>query len=188
MHGDLGLHNLLLTDMGDLVLCDFAGYGIDGRPPYIAYGMRYTDLCRRQEDLMQQHDVFAMGTLMYELARGELLFEGLEDIYERLEKKLFPDTSGLPAPLKHVIEKCQTDPDYTAQDALRDLGKLPSLVSDVLRFPFLLFSFPISCRTATRANLNTGGGPFQLGHLAALIPALAVVAVAAWRIWSKIAP
>ena len=88
--------------------------------------MRYSDPCRRREDVTQQHDIFALGSLMYELARGEVLFEGLEDeeIYNRLERKKFPDISDLPMPLKGVIEKCWLDPAYTAQDALRDLGTL----------------------------------------------------------------
>ena len=61
---------------------------------------------------------------MYELARGELLLGGLEDgeISGRLERREFPDLSDLPTPLGNVIMKCWTAPQYTAADALKELG------------------------------------------------------------------
>ena len=179
VHGDLGLHNLLLTDKGDIVLCDFAGSGIDGRQTYVAHSMRYSDPCRRLEDVTQQHDVFALGSLMYELVRGELLFEGLEDeeIYNRLERKEVPDISELPMPLRGVIEKCWLDPTYTAQDALRDLGTLhfPVLFSSTLLHPVDIFP----------TNSGVDNESACLDRLAILTPALAVVAVTVLRIWNR---
>lgn len=106
--------------------------------------MRYADPCRRREEVTQQHDVFAMGSVMYEqLVRGELLFEGLGDaeIYDRLEKKQLPDISDLPMPLRDVIEKCWMDPEYTAQDALRDLGTF--FLSSRVMFFFLFVLYPV---------------------------------------------
>ena len=65
---------------------------------------------------------------MYELARGELLFEGLEDgaISGRLKRREFPDLSDLPTPLGNVIMKCWTAQQYTAADALKELGAAAS--------------------------------------------------------------
>ncbi|KAL2755765.1 hypothetical protein ACRALDRAFT_2034779 [Sodiomyces alcalophilus JCM 7366] len=123
VHCDLGLHNILLTDSGDVVLCDFAGSILDGSRPFVAHGDRYADPLRRSKELAQRDDVFALGTVMYEIACGKLLFEGLEDweIHERLAKREFPDLSGIPTLLRDVIEKCWTEPEYTAKDALADL-------------------------------------------------------------------
>ena len=54
----------------------------------------------RRDDTSQRHDAFALGTLMYELARGWRLFEGLDDseIGDRLQRREFPDLSDLPVP------------------------------------------------------------------------------------------
>ena len=124
IHADLGLHNLLLSEKGDVVLCDFAGSGIDDTRNRVAHGTRYSDPVHRYDATSQRHDVFALGTVMYELARGELLFEGLEDgeICGRLERREFPDLSDLPMPLRDVIMKCWMAPGYTARDALNELG------------------------------------------------------------------
>ena len=76
--------------------------------------------------MTQRDDVFALGTILYELARGGVLFDGLpdEEIIERLRDRRFPDLSGIPSPLRGVIVKCWTGTDYTARDASRELGKL----------------------------------------------------------------
>jgi serine/threonine protein kinase len=43
IHGDIGLHNLLIHDDGGIVLCDFAGSGMEGLLPTIGAGVRYSD-------------------------------------------------------------------------------------------------------------------------------------------------
>ncbi|SPO04503.1 related to vesicular transport-associated repeat protein Tb-291 [Cephalotrichum gorgonifer] len=124
VHGDLSIHNFIIDSNGDILLCDFAGAGIDGGRSYVAHGTRYADPLRRHEEVItQRDDVFALGMVLYELARGNLLFEGLTDdeIYHRLERRQFPDLSIIPMPLRGVIEKCWTVPEYTALHALREL-------------------------------------------------------------------
>ncbi|KAI2084643.1 hypothetical protein LOZ36_004654 [Ophidiomyces ophidiicola] len=126
VHGDLGLHNLLLRDDGEIVLCDFAGSGLDGKGSYVAHATRYSDPLCLKEYPDEQNDVFALGTLLYELDQGRLLFDGLSDgeIDARLRKRQFPDLSMISLPLRSVIEKCWTLPGYQASDALRELGML----------------------------------------------------------------
>ena len=60
-HADLGLHNLLLSREGNVVLCDFAGSSIDDIRNRIAHGTRYADPLRWYDAISQRDDVFALG-------------------------------------------------------------------------------------------------------------------------------
>lgn len=135
VHSDLGLHNYLLRDDGGIVLCDFAGSSLDGGRSYVAYGVRYANPLFTEEYPNEQEDIFALGTVLYELNQGERLFEGMsrEEIYVRLRDRRFPDLSMVSLPLRGVIEKCWTVPGYKASDALKELGKS-------LFFPRLCFA------------------------------------------------
>ncbi|KAI9844668.1 MAG: hypothetical protein M1837_005410 [Sclerophora amabilis] len=127
VHGDFGLHNFLLHDDGGIVLCDFAGSGLDGGRCYVAHGVRYTDPLSTREYPTEQEDIFALGTVLYELDRGKLLFEGMShnEIHVRLRDRQFPDLSMISLPLRGVIEKCWTVPGYKASDALMELEPQP---------------------------------------------------------------
>lgn len=125
VHADFGLHNFLLRDDGGIVLCDFAGSGIDGGRCSVGHGVRYRDPLSPREYPTEQEDVFALGTVLYELDRGELLFKGMshEEIYMRLRNRQCPNLLTVSLPLRGVIEKCWTVPGYKASDALKELGK-----------------------------------------------------------------
>ncbi|KAL9125799.1 MAG: hypothetical protein Q9217_005054 [Psora testacea] len=134
VHGDLGLHNFLLHDDGRIVLCDFAGSGLDGSLPNISAGVRYTNPLFDSDYPLEQDDVFALGTVLYELHHGERLFNGKSDqeIRQCLRKKHFPDLSMVSPPLRQVIEKRWKIPHYKASDALNELGPLPSSSRNIL--------------------------------------------------------
>jgi serine/threonine protein kinase len=125
VHGDLGLHNFLLHDDGRLILCDFAGSGLDDLPPNVSAGVRYLNPLFDSDYPSERDDVFALGTVLYELDRGERLFDGKSDqeIRQYLRNKLFPDLSLVPSPLRQVIGKCWKTPDYKTSKALIELGK-----------------------------------------------------------------
>ncbi|OAG45502.1 hypothetical protein AYO21_00138 [Fonsecaea monophora] len=119
VHGDIGLHNFLLHDDGRLILCDFAGSGLDELPPNVSAGVRYLNPLFDSDYPSERDDVFALGTVLYELDRGERLFEGKSEreIRQCLRNKQFPDLSLVSSPLRQVIEKCWTVPDYKAGNA-----------------------------------------------------------------------
>ena len=129
VHGDLGLHNFLLHDDGRLVLCDFAGSGLDGLPPNVSAGVRYLNPLFDTDYPSGRDDIFALGTVLYEIHRGERLFNGKTDqeISRYLRNKQFPDLSLVPSPLREVIEKCWTVPGYKASEALIELGEYMTL-------------------------------------------------------------
>lgn len=130
VHADLGLHNFLLHDDGRLILCDFAGSGLDGLPPNVSAGVRYLNPLFEMDDASEKDDIFALGTVLYELNRGELLFNGKSDqeITQYLRNRQFPDLSLVSSPLRQVIEKCWRSPeDYKASNAVIELGKYITL-------------------------------------------------------------
>ena len=125
VHGDLGLHNFLLRDDGSLILCDFAGSGMDDLPPNVSASARYLNPLFDSDYPSERDDVFALGTVLYELDCGERLFDGKSDqeIRQLLRNKQFPDLSLVSSPLRQVIEKCWKTPDYKTSMALIELGK-----------------------------------------------------------------
>jgi serine/threonine protein kinase len=129
VHGDLGLHNFLLHDDVRIILCDFAGSGLDELPPNISAGVRYLNPLFDWEYPLERDDVFALGTVLYELDRVERLFDGRIDkeIGQFLRNKQFPDLSLMSSPLRQVIEKCWKPPDYKASNALIALSKYITL-------------------------------------------------------------
>ncbi len=125
VHGDIGLHNFLVHNDGRLILCDFAGSGMEGITPTIGAGVRYADPQHSgNPHSMTEDDIFALGTVLYELDAGKRLFESQSsrDIYRHLRDREFPDLSMAPLPLRDVIKKCWNLPGYKASDALAELG------------------------------------------------------------------
>jgi hypothetical protein len=127
---NLGLHNFLLHDDDRLILGDFAGSGLNELPPNnISAGVRYLNPLFDWEYPLERDDVFALGTVLYELDRVERLFDGRIDkeIGQFLRNKQFPDLSLMSSPLRQVIEKCWKPPDYKASNALIALSKYITL-------------------------------------------------------------
>ncbi|KAL2014803.1 hypothetical protein VTN00DRAFT_2328 [Thermoascus crustaceus] len=128
VHGDVGLHNFIHDD-GRLILCEFAGSGMDVLLPTIGTGVRHANPRHSQNPHpTAEDDVFALGAVLYELDRGKRLFEGQSsrDIYRHLRDQELPDLSVVPVPLRHIIEKCWTLPGCRAGDALAESSPLSS--------------------------------------------------------------
>ena len=89
---------------------------------------------------MKQDDVFALGTVLYEMYGGALLFDGLSDgeIRSRFLERRFPDLSDVEMPLRGVIEKCWTASGYTAAEAASELG-MTSCAVEMLCVHLILF-------------------------------------------------
>jgi hypothetical protein len=72
---------------------------------------------------MKENDIFALGTVLYELSVRKRLFDGQSSqyIYRHLGDREFPDLSTVPLPLRDIINKCWSLLGYQASDALVEI-------------------------------------------------------------------
>ncbi|WEW60304.1 hypothetical protein PRK78_005789 [Emydomyces testavorans] len=125
-HCDLGVHNFLIHNDGRLVLCDFAGSGMEGIKGTVAAGTRYThpDAYDIYYETGPRDDIFALGSTLYELYFEKRLFEGQTSdcIRQNLREGEYPELSAVALPLRNVIKNCWFHREYTASMALTELG------------------------------------------------------------------
>ncbi|KAL2760234.1 hypothetical protein ACRALDRAFT_2050569 [Sodiomyces alcalophilus JCM 7366] len=127
VHGDFGCHNILVTSDGSLALADFGGSRIDGSEclqfapaPYAMPG-RHQD----QSDPTERNDLFALGTVLYEISSGHLLWRDLDDneVRRRFAKHQYPSLEGVPGPLAYIIMRCWRGQYATIDEVANDLEK-----------------------------------------------------------------
>ncbi|KAF2241850.1 kinase-like protein [Trematosphaeria pertusa] len=130
IHGDIGAHNFLIHNDGRLVLCDFAGSGMEGLKNTVTAGSRYShpDSYGIDHETGPEDDVFALGTVLYEVYFDKRLFNDQTsgEIRRKLRDRQYPDLSAVPRPLRNVIEKCWFHHGYKANEALTDLALIES--------------------------------------------------------------
>ncbi|QDS70785.1 hypothetical protein FKW77_004214 [Venturia effusa] len=98
VHGDINSWNFLVDDDFRLCIIDFAGSTIDGQDGSAFEGVRYC-LPRSFEDPSTiQTDLFALGSLLYEIITGEEPYHEYQDEEVEMLFKigLFPSTEDLP--------------------------------------------------------------------------------------------
>lgn len=83
-------------------------------------------LKERSLNQTQKDDIFALGTVLYEIGVGHQLYPGKSDgeIYQLFQDKEFPDTSGLTKSLSTAIEKCWRDQYTSADEVHSELGSI----------------------------------------------------------------
>jgi hypothetical protein len=77
----------------------------------ISTATRYTrsiPLAERSLNPTEKDDIFALGTVLYEISVGHQLYAEKSDceVYKLFQKQEFPDTMRLIGSLETVIEKC----------------------------------------------------------------------------------
>ncbi|OAL37098.1 hypothetical protein AYO20_03575 [Fonsecaea nubica] len=104
-HVDIGAHNVLIDkSRSNLKLCDFAGSSLDGSEPLVLAG--YRAQCPWSDDSSIETELFALGSLLYELSTGLEPYDDkpLSDITSLFRAKQFPPVGHLV--LGPVINKC----------------------------------------------------------------------------------
>lgn len=129
IHNDIGSHNFLIQDDGSLALADFGGSVIDDSPASVSYSTRYarpvpiTD----ESNTAEIDDLFALGTVSYEIAIGQPLFadKSNREVRKLLHQRDFPDLDVLemiPPKVKKTIQKCWANAYSNAEEVLCDLN------------------------------------------------------------------
>lgn len=125
IHCDLRTPNILITDSGDVLLADFASSQMSvDRVSGISNKIRY---CLPTFDepghiITAQDDIFALGTVMYNLVTGgkdPFEQESDDEVVKFYSSGKFPDVSGLP--MGFQIETCWRGGYSNAIEILNDI-------------------------------------------------------------------
>lgn len=119
IHGDLTTANVFLDGELDVKLADFAGSSIDSLPLLVAI----TPSSEYPGNLLSvQGDLFAFGSLAYELLTGERPYATLSEaqIQARYQQRDFPDVTSLGS-IGHVIRSCWEGQYHSSKDVANDL-------------------------------------------------------------------
>jgi Protein kinase domain. len=73
IHSDFRSHNFLIQDDGTLALADSGGSKIDDISAVVSYSTRYARPCADDYDSTELDDLFALGTVIYEIGFGHQL-------------------------------------------------------------------------------------------------------------------
>lgn len=128
IHGDIGAHNFFLKKNGSIVLGDFGGSRIDGSICRVLSSTRYTRAMTLREYALEpteKDDLFAIGSVLYEINAKKRLYGDKEDktIRELFIKQEFPDITSFNINVRVAIEKCWHLEYTRAAELIRDLSE-----------------------------------------------------------------
>ncbi|KAL3473836.1 kinase-like domain-containing protein [Aspergillus californicus] len=131
VHCEVGSHNFLVQDDGNLVLVDFGGPQIDETPPQVSYATRYARPCltyRKDDHSTEVDDIFALGTPIYEISVGHALYpdKSCGEIHHLFQQHTHPNLDALPLHLRVVISKCWSNEYLDAKQVICDLEATPA--------------------------------------------------------------
>jgi serine/threonine protein kinase len=128
IHSDVGSHNFLVQGDGTLALADFGGSVIDGASALVSYSTRYCRQTSATDDSnsTEVDDLFALGTVIYEIYVGHQMFSGQSsrEIRKLMLQRTFPDLESIgniPPGVKVVVRKCWAAEYCSANELLRDI-------------------------------------------------------------------
>ncbi|KAL4951956.1 kinase-like domain-containing protein [Aspergillus filifer] len=123
IHSDLGSHTFLVQQDGSLALADFEGSRIDDDMTLVSYSTRYARLDCDAGVSTKVDDIFALGTVLYEITTGHLLYADCpsKEVRSLLKQRTFPDLANVPQLLRMVIQNCWANQCLTAEEVLIDL-------------------------------------------------------------------
>lgn len=125
IHCDTSTSNVLTTDNSDAVLCDFAGSLIDGQR---LSGSFYGQRCLRRHDysfdFVVKDDLFALGSVIYEMSTRKRPYDGKndEEVRQLYKEGKLPDVLGIE--LGNIINKCWHADYESAAEVLVDIRKV----------------------------------------------------------------
>jgi serine/threonine protein kinase len=132
IHSDIGSHNFLIQDDGSLVLVDFGGSKINDTIAKVGYSSRYGRPGLENEDnAIEIDDIFALGTLVYEITVGHRMYSDLTsiEVIRMVRRKKFPSLDNFDPKLRSIIEKCWFSKYQSAEEVICDLNCTVSLAN-----------------------------------------------------------
>lgn len=124
IHGDINSWNFLLTDDFRLCIIDFSGSTIDGEAGSGFEGFRYCLPRSFHDPSTVRTDLFALGSLLYEIMTGETPYQSCEDqeVEEYFRKGIFPPTKDVPL-LGSIMLGCWRGAYESAEAVYQDIRK-----------------------------------------------------------------
>jgi serine/threonine protein kinase len=130
IHGDIGIHNLLVDADGNIVLCDFGGSKIDSGPCLAFPSARYRRLAQTSETKIYyspviQDDIFALGMIIYEIHSEKQLWSELShpEVLEKIGSRSWPDLSVVDKEKDRlVIKNCWTNAYSSVDELFKELS------------------------------------------------------------------
>ena len=126
VHGDINSWNFLINDEFRLCIIDFSGSTIDGEAGSAFEGYRYCLPRSFNDPSTVRTDLFALGSLLYEIATSEAPYErsGDQEVVEYFEQGIFPPTQDIL--LGSIILGCWQGAYESARAVHEDIGKQQS--------------------------------------------------------------
>ncbi|KAF2206537.1 hypothetical protein CERZMDRAFT_25598, partial [Cercospora zeae-maydis SCOH1-5] len=121
IHGDINSWNFLIDDDFRLRIIDFAGSTIDGEPGSAFEGFRYCLPRPIHDPSTTRTDLFALGSLLYEIITSEEPFQGFtdEEAEDFFKRHQYPSTQDLA--LGKVIVGCWQGTYDSAESVYKDI-------------------------------------------------------------------
>jgi serine/threonine protein kinase len=126
VHADVGCHNMILDNTDHVKLIDFAGSRINGEEALVCY-----EWCsfRPGKEIDESTDIFAFGSMLFEVETGKVPFHELEQTMEMgrlvttveglLSEGNFPSVKNLT--LGSIISGCWNDRYKSMKEVYDDL-------------------------------------------------------------------
>jgi serine/threonine protein kinase len=126
LHGDLSCHNVLVDSHGHAKICDFAGSRLGDRKATARYQVRnqHPRYLGRQPNIATE--LFALGSLIFQIATFQLPYEHLPDatIRKHFEDGEFPLNCIDRAEIRDIVEDCWRGHYSRVSEVCKDLELL----------------------------------------------------------------
>ncbi|KAL2021761.1 hypothetical protein VTK56DRAFT_6704 [Thermocarpiscus australiensis] len=159
VHGDLTCHNIFLDKNFNAKVADFAGPSLDGSELLVSVAASHE---YPGSTLSTQGDIFAFGSVVYEIMTGNAPYKGLADdeIESRYKRGEFADTASLGV-VGTVIRKCwlgQYDGfESVAQDLKAQDKTFPAPSALNIKGTVLVLAVAVAITVVLRSGLSARG-------------------------------
>jgi serine/threonine protein kinase len=120
--GDVSARNVLVANDLSVVLSDFSGSKVGDKSCLVRPETRYEIQTMQPFEVSRASDIFAIGSLLYEIVTGRPPYDGLEEdeVEKRFKRAEFPSTADVM--LGEVIKGCWAGKYDTVRQVLDDVS------------------------------------------------------------------